>query len=95
LGLKASKALSFTLSDRMDEIKKKVREFLNKNKSMEGIKDQDDLFQQGYVDSLFALQLIMFLEKEFKIRIKNKEIKEDNFRSVEKIAETVLRIMKK
>lgn len=49
----------------MDEIKKKVREFLNKNKSMEGIKDQDDLFQQGYVDSLFALQLIMFLEKEF------------------------------
>ncbi|MGI6561450.1 MAG: acyl carrier protein [Clostridia bacterium] len=79
----------------MDEIKKKVREFLNKNKSMEGIKDQDDLFQQGYVDSLFALQLIMFLEKEFKIRIKNKEIKEDNFRSVEKIAETVLRIMKK
>jgi methoxymalonate biosynthesis acyl carrier protein len=79
----------------MDEIKKKVREFLNKNKSMEGIKDQDDLFQQGYVDYLFALQLIMFLEKEFKIRIKNKEIKEDNFRSVEKIAETVLRIMKK
>ena len=79
----------------MDEIKKKVREFLNKNKSMEGIKDQDDLFQQGYVDSLFALQLIMFLEKEFKIRIKNKEIKEDNFRSVEKIEETVLRIMKK
>lgn len=79
----------------MDDIKEKVRSFLNKNKSTAQIKDDDDLFEKGFVDSLFSLQLIMFLEKQFRIRIKNKDIKEDNFRSIDKIAETVDRLMKK
>jgi len=47
----------------------------------------------GFVDSLFALQLVMFVEKEFKIKVSNKEINEDNFRSVDAIAETVSRII--
>ena len=79
----------------MDDIKQKVRAFLSKNKSTEQIKDEDDLFEKGFVDSLFSLQLIMYLEKEFHIKIKNKDIKEDNFRSIDKIAETVTRLKKK
>ncbi len=79
----------------MDDIKQKVRSFLSKNKSTEQIKDDDDLFEKGFVDSLFSLQLIMYLEKEFRLRIKNKDINEDNFRSIDKIAETVTRLKKK
>ncbi|HBN85083.1 MAG TPA: D-alanyl carrier protein [Clostridiales bacterium] len=79
----------------MDDIKQKVRSFLSKNKSTEQIKDDDDLFEKGFVDSLFSLQLIMYLEKEFRLRIKNKDINEDNFCSIDKIAETVTRLKKK
>ena len=48
-----------------------------------------DLFKGGYVNSLFALEVVMFLEKEFKIKIKNKDITEANFKTVEQIAKTV------
>ncbi|MDR1136241.1 MAG: phosphopantetheine-binding protein [Clostridiales Family XIII bacterium] len=72
-----------------DEIKNKVRGFLAKNKKIGELSDGDDLFEKGFVNSLFALQLIMFLEKEFKIKIPDKAINEDNFRSVDAIAVTV------
>lgn len=48
-----------------------------------------DLFKGGYVNSLFALEVVMYLEKEFKIKIKNKDITENNFRTVSQIARTV------
>jgi acyl carrier protein len=70
-------------------VKEKLKSFLAKNRNIDGLADGDDLFEKGFVDSLFALQLIMFLEKEFKLRIPNDMIKEDNFRSVERIAATV------
>ena len=46
-----------------------------------------DLFKGGYVNSLFALEVVMYLEKEFKI--KNKDITEKNFKTVAQIAKTV------
>ena len=48
-----------------------------------------DLFKGGYVNSLFALEVVMYLEKEFKIKIKNKDITEKNFKTVAQIAKTV------
>lgn len=48
-----------------------------------------DLFKGGYVNSLFALEVVMYLEKEFKIKIKNKDITENNFKTVAQIARTV------
>ena len=53
------------------------------------LKYEDDLFAGGYVNSLFALEIIVFLEKTFKIKIKNKEITEENFRTINNIAELV------
>ena len=76
----------------MDEIKESIRKFLEKNIKAENLSDGDDLFASGYVNSLFALQLITFIEKEFKLKIKNKDISEDNFRSINRIADTVMRI---
>lgn len=78
----------------MENIKNKINDFISKNNGKKSFENHDDLFKLGFVDSLFALQLVIFLEKEFKIRIKNKEINEDNFRSVDKICETVERVMK-
>lgn len=54
-----------------------------------GISVDTDLFKGGYVNSLFALEVVMYLEKEFKIKIKNKDITENNFKTVAQIAKTV------
>ena len=60
-----------------------------KEKGINDITAETDLFKGGYVNSLFALEIVMYLEKEFKIKIKNKDIKEKNFKTVLNIAETV------
>ena len=72
-----------------------IRGFLLKQKKNSVLEDDDDLFKGGYVNSIFALQLVMFLEKEFSIKITNKDINEDNFRTVNAIWETVERLMEK
>ncbi|HIT85509.1 MAG TPA: acyl carrier protein [Candidatus Ornithomonoglobus intestinigallinarum] len=58
-------------------------------KNITGIDCDTDLFKGGYVNSLFALEIVMFLEKEFKIKIKNKDITEKNFKTVNSMAEVV------
>jgi acyl carrier protein len=67
----------------------RIRGFLAQNRKIDRLADDDDLFEKGFVNSLFALQLIMFLEKEFKTKIPNSLINEDNFRSVDAIVKTV------
>jgi len=76
----------------MENIKIEIRKFLKKKSGKKAFEDHDDLFKLGFVDSLFAFQMVLFLEKTFKIKIKNKEITQDHFRSVDNIAETVMRI---
>lgn len=79
----------------MDDNKSIIRDFLKKSKNIKSFGDADDLFKCGYIDSIFSLQLIVYLEKTFKIRISNKDIKEENFRSIDNIAETVERLINK
>ncbi len=79
----------------MEEYKEKIREFLKKNKKIETLADDDDLFKRGFVNSIFALQLVNFLEKTFKIKFNNKDITENNFRSINKITETIMKTMNK
>lgn len=66
----------------------RIMGFFN-SKGINGIENDTDLFKGGYVNSLFALEVVMFLEKEFKIKIKNKDITEKNFKTVNSMAEVV------
>lgn len=68
----------------MDTIKPRVREFLGQFIRHE-LSDTDDMFAAGYVNSLFAMQLILFLESEFALRVEDADLELDNFRSVERI----------
>lgn len=52
----------------------------------------EDLFEAGAVSSLFALQLVVFLEKTFDIEIGGEDLRLDNFRTVEKMADLVTRL---
>lgn len=66
----------------------RIMEFF-KSKNISDIQNDTDLFKGGYVNSLFALEIVMFLEKEFKIKIKNKDITEKNFKTIQSMAEVV------
>jgi len=50
-----------------------------------------DIFQLGFVNSLFALELVMFIEKTFAITIETSELQIDNFRSANAMASLVTR----
>ena len=79
----------------MEEIKETIMEFFRINNKADGLTDDTDLFKGGYVNSLFALQMVMYLEDAFKIKIKNKEITEKNFKTIDSIAGVVQRAQKK
>lgn len=71
------------------EIKEKVKSFLSKYLKQVEVKDSEDIFALGYVNSLFAMQLVMFIEKEFNISIENSDLDLDNFRSINSITEMI------
>lgn len=68
----------------MEKYKAKVKDFLNRFFTNE-ISDDDNFFELGFVNSLFAMQLVMFLEKEFSLSISNEELDFSNFSSINAI----------
>lgn len=77
----------------MNEIKASIRQFLTRYIKNVTLEDHDDIFASGFVNSLFAMQLVMFLESQFKIRIQNNDMNFDNFRTIDAIAELVDRLV--
>ncbi|GCE51348.1 acyl carrier protein [Thermosporothrix hazakensis] len=75
----------------METIKEKIRLFLHRHVAQAGLDDDQDIFAQGFVNSLFAMQLVLFVEKEFEISIEDDDLDIDNFRSVNAIAQLVAR----
>ena len=47
-----------------NEIYQKLKEFILKVSRRKTIGDDDDIFEGGIVNSLFAMQLVIFLEKQ-------------------------------
>ena len=46
------------------------------------VRDDDDIFELGIVNSLFAMQLVMFVESEFSIVAERKDLEISNFCSI-------------
>lgn len=72
---------------------KRIREFVKKNLTVFDddvtLSDDDSIFALGYVDSPFAIQLVCFVEEEFKIKVGDDDLDIDNFSSINRIAEFV------
>jgi methoxymalonate biosynthesis acyl carrier protein len=51
----------------------------------EPITDDDNIFERGFVDSLFALQLVTFIEGEFAVTIADDDLRRENFQSIRAI----------
>lgn len=68
-----------------EEIMSQVREFLGQFIDITGIDDDHNLFASGMVNSMFAMQLVLFVEKEFGIQVANEDLDFENFKSLNAI----------
>jgi acyl carrier protein len=67
------------------EVKEQIRAFLSRHIKSK-IEDDQNLFSSGLANSLFAMQLVLFVEKQFKIKVENDDLDLKNFNSVTAIA---------
>ncbi len=70
-------------------MKEKVREFLGRFFEESNVKDDDNIFELGLVNSLFAMQLVNFVEQEFDITIDNDDLDLDNFKDINSIVSLI------
>ena len=69
----------------------KIRTFLLTYIQNYDLQNDEDIFAGGFVNSLFAMQLVLFLEGEFAIKIERQDLKLDNFRTVNSLTQLVER----
>jgi methoxymalonate biosynthesis acyl carrier protein len=74
-----------------EQIKQTVFRFVERHLRTNGLGEEDAIFASGLVNSLFAMQLVLFVEKEFGIQIENEDLELENFQSVKAISQLVLR----
>jgi len=75
----------------MEETKVRLKAFLARYLQNYDLQDDQDIFALGFINSLFAMQLVFFVEKEFGIEVANEDLDIDNFRTVKTIAALVER----
>lgn len=75
----------------MEETKVRIRAFLARYLQNYDLPDDQDIFSLGFINSLFAMQLVLFVEKAFHIGVSNEDLDIDNFRTVNAIATLVER----
>jgi len=74
-------------------IQTRVRSFLTQFFENIELTDDQDIFALGFVNSLFAMQLVLFVEKEFHLTVEDEDLDIDNFRTLNAIAKLVERHM--
>jgi methoxymalonate biosynthesis acyl carrier protein len=75
-----------------DAARAELRRFITAKYPTFELTDDQDIFALGFVNSLFAMELVMFVEKTFDTRIPNDELRLDHFRSVDAMVDLVHRL---
>lgn len=76
----------------VEEIKKKISVFLLEKIPNQGLelKDDTDLLNEWFLDSLGIINTIMFLEGQFSINVARSEINGDNFTNLNTLSEYII-----
>jgi len=71
------------------ELKEKIRKFIEGNlvvfEDEAEFGDGDNIFEMGFVNSLFAMKLVNYIEEDFGIEVANDDLEISNFSSVDRI----------
>ena len=73
----------------MEEIKEKLRAFIQEKFEIPDFTDDVHLFNEGFVDSFGAVEIIHFIEQTYNIEITQKDITLYPMNTIEEIAEVV------
>jgi methoxymalonate biosynthesis acyl carrier protein len=74
-----------------NDIQTRTREFVQRVIRGHQLADGDDIFATGFVNSMFAMQLVQFVETEFSVVVDDEDLEMDNFRSIDAITSLVER----
>lgn len=69
----------------IETITSKTREFVSQYLNTDTVDADVDLFATGMVNSLFAMQLVLFVEKNFGVVVANEDLDFENFKSINAI----------
>lgn len=72
-------------------VKDTIRGFIQRSISIPNLDDDANLFESGIVNSLFAVQLMTFIEKQFSIEVGMDDLDIENFKSLNATTAFVLR----
>jgi acyl carrier protein len=68
-----------------------IRSYILENINVPALDDDFDIFETGIVNSLFAIELMTFLEKSFSIKVTMDDLDMQNFKSVNAASQFVQR----
>ncbi|WP_098748982.1 acyl carrier protein [Paenibacillus sp. EZ-K15] len=75
------------------EIKQKIRSFIESNlvvfEDEAVFTDDDHIFQKGFVNSLFAMKLLSYIEQEFGFTVRNEDLDIANFSTLNNIVKLI------
>ncbi len=72
----------------------RIKQFISKKFKItfaDPVNENTDLFQEGLIDSYGFLELVKWLEAEFKIRFEDEELFAGNLNSVNNITQTLVK----
>lgn len=73
------------------QARESIRRFINASVNIDALSDDDNLFESGVVNSLFAVQLMTFVERNFGIEVGMDDLDIENFKSIAATAAFVQR----
>lgn len=69
--------------------KENLRRFFGKYIRNVTLQDGDNVFSLGFLNSLFAMELILYLEREMTIKLENCDLEIANLQSIDAISQFV------
>lgn len=72
------------------KVKETVRAFISSSINIADVNDDENLFESGLVNSLFAVQLMTFIERTFAIEVGSEDLDIENFKSLNAMSAFVL-----
>jgi acyl carrier protein len=68
-----------------------VRDYLERVTRHPNLRDDQDIFEGGIVNSIFAVELVDFIETQFSVTVENDDLDLANFASIDAISTFVAR----
>jgi methoxymalonate biosynthesis acyl carrier protein len=72
-----------------DDLTTTIRSYIGEHVRDTELTDDHDIFATGSVSSLFAVQLVMWVERTFGVAVASADLDIDNFRTVNDVARFV------